>query len=54
MQKRDENRLREALRAIFRREKKDFENEDERIEYNLTKLVSSLKLSPSAQKYLAT
>ena len=40
------------LRAIFRREKRDFENEDEHIEYNLTQLVSSLKLSPTAQQYL--
>jgi len=48
---RDENRLKEVLRTIFRREKRDFQNEDERISYNLQQLVSSLKLSPSTQKY---
>jgi hypothetical protein len=48
---RDENRLKEVLRAIFRREKRDFQNEDERISYNLQQLVSSIKLAPATQKY---
>jgi len=48
---RDEGKLREILREIFLREKKDFQNEDERISYNLNQLVSSLKLSIPVQKY---
>lgn len=48
---RDENRLKEVLRAIFRREKRDFQNEDERISYNLQQLISSIKLAPATQKY---
>lgn len=44
---RDENRLKEVLRAIFRREKRDFQNEDERISYNLQQLISSIKLAPA-------
>ena len=42
---RDEGKLKEILRDIFKREKKDFNNEDERISYNLQQLISSLKLS---------
>lgn len=45
MKVRDENRLKNALRVIFKREKKDFQNEDERINYNLRQLISSFKLS---------
>jgi hypothetical protein len=49
---RDDGRLKEVLRAIFRREKRDFQNEDERISYNLQQLVSSIKLAPATQKYV--
>jgi hypothetical protein len=48
---RDEGRLKEVLRGIFRREKRDFQSEDERISYNLQQLISSLKLSPATQNY---
>ena len=48
---RDDNRLKEVLRTIFRREKRDFQNEDERISYNLQQLISSIKLAPATQKY---
>lgn len=41
------------LRQIFRREKKDFSNEDERINYNLQQLISSLKLSAEIQNYIS-
>ncbi len=49
---RDDGKLKEVLRTIFRREKRDFQNEDERISYNLRQLISSIKLSPATQKYL--
>lgn len=39
------------MRQIFLREKKDFENEDERINYNAQNLISSLKLSIPVKKY---
>lgn len=39
------------LRQIFKREKKDFANEDEHINYNLQQLISSLKLSAEIQNY---
>ena len=51
VKQRDEGRLKEVLRAIFKREKRDFQNEDERISYNLQQLISSLKLSPATQHY---
>ena len=43
--------MREILRQIFLREKKDFENEDERISYNAQNLISSLKLSIPVKNY---
>lgn len=51
MKQRDDGRLKEVLRNIFRREKRVFQNEDEHISYNLQQLISSLKLSPATQKY---
>jgi hypothetical protein len=48
---RDANMLKEILRDIFKREKKDFHNEDEHISYNLQQLISSLKLSVPVQDY---
>lgn len=51
---RDEGQLRNVLRDIFRREKKDFNNEDERINYNLQQLISSLKLSAQIQGFMST
>jgi hypothetical protein len=51
VKQRDDNRLKDVLRTIFRREKRDFQNEDERLSYNLQQLISSIKLSPEAQRF---
>lgn len=51
VKQRDENKLKDVLRTIFRREKRDFKNEDERLSYNLQQLISSIKLSPEAQRF---
>lgn len=42
----NQNKLLNKLREILKREKKQFKNSDEEIDYKLNRLVRAIKLSP--------
>lgn len=48
----NQNKLLKKLREILKREKKQFKNSDEEIDYKLNTLVTAIKLSPQADAFL--
>lgn len=48
----NQSKLLKKLREILKREKKQFKNSDEEIDYKLNSLVNAIKLSPSADAVL--
>ena len=48
----NQNKLLNKLRQILKREKREWKDDDEKVDYNLTRLVRAIKLSPEATGYL--
>lgn len=48
----NQSKLLKKLRQILKREKKQFKNSDEEIDYKLNSLITAIKLSPSAEASL--
>lgn len=50
----DKEKLKEKLRMILKREKRDFYTEDERVTYFMNKLINSIKLSTNVTEFFFT
>lgn len=50
----NKEKLIKKLKEILRRQKKEFKNKDDEIQYKMTRIVKAIKLSPSAGEMLNT
>lgn len=48
----NQNKLYKKLREILKRQKQQFKNEDERVDYSLSRLVRAIKLSKNSDELL--
>lgn len=49
----NQNKLLNKLREILKREKKQFKDQDEEIDYKLNRLVRAIKLSKEGEEFLS-
>ncbi len=48
----NQDKLLRKLREILKREKRQFKDDDEKVDYRLNRLVRAIKLSPEAEQFL--
>jgi hypothetical protein len=48
----NQDKLLKKLREILKKEKRQFKDDDEEVDYKLNRLVRAIKLSPEAEEFL--